>query len=117
MALDTVIDTLSARWTKSLLGLALSALGGFGVYTYTQITSWAEEVKQTTSAHEKKDQEQDIKLERLVLLIESTSKSVDKLAESLEKQGDKRDERLRRMDRLLDVLERKGYNTPKKESE
>lgn len=117
MPLDAIIDSLSARWTKSLLGVALSALGGFGVYTYTQITSWAEDVKQSNAAHDRKDQEQDLRLERLVLLIESTSKSVDKMAESLEKQADKRDERLRRMDRLLDVLERKGYNGPKKESE
>ena len=117
MALEAIFDAISTKWTRNLLGLAFSALGAVGVYAYTQVNSWVEQIKSDTSTTAKKDYEQDLKLERLTLLVESTSKTVDKLADTLERQGDKRDERARRMDRLLDVLERKGYNPPKKESE
>lgn len=116
MALDVIIDALSTRWTKSLLGLTLSALGAMGVFAYTQVTDWVDSMKAATEAHAKKDYEQDLRLERLTLAVENTSKSVDKMAGALEKQSDKRDDRMRRMDRLLDLLE-KNSHTRIKENE
>jgi len=114
---EKTVEMLPEKWAKRGLIALLGILTLIAVWSYTNLTSWAEHLSQADASFIAKNASQDIDIAKLVVATENTNESVKALTLALERQSDKRDERARRMDRLLDILEQTSYTKPKKESE
>lgn len=113
--LNSFVKAIPDKWAKRFLVLALSVLGATTVVLYTVGASAWSEVKQDVRNVKDKTAAHDVDIAKLATATENLRLTVESQSQDAAKRAEKSDERARRMDRLLDFLERSSYPKSLKE--
>lgn len=110
MALDIIVQSVSEKTAKTLLVIVVSMLTVVAAFAYNLESSWRSRVTVGIQKNSDVNERQDVDIARLAVATENLRVTVERQTEF--KQGFSED-RTKRLDRLLDVLEKQAYNASK----